>query len=173
MRVLETQRLVLEHLTTDDADFMLELVNEPAFLRYIGDRGVRTVDEARTYIQKKAIASYEEHGYGTLRVRLQGGRDALGLCGLMHRDFLDEPDLGFAFLARHRRHGYASEASVAVLDWARFGLGLQRVVAMVSPENEASIHLIEGLGMRLDRMVQAVEGEPEIRLYGLDLHAPT
>src|SRR5215471_11105797 len=113
---IKTARLILRELREDDAPFMLQLLNDPDFLRYIGDRNVRTIEQARAYIAAGPMKSYAEFGYGLLLAQLQSNNTPLGLCGLVQRDYLPNPDLGFAFLPQFRAQGYCTEASRAVLD---------------------------------------------------------
>jgi RimJ/RimL family protein N-acetyltransferase len=162
---LETRRLVLRPLTADDAGFILELLNDPAFLRYVGDKGVRTHADACRYIETGPVASYEHHGFGLLRVELRDAGEPIGICGLLKRDSLPEPDIGFALLPRHRAKGYAFESASAVLAHARDTLGLKRVLAIASPDNAASIELLEGLGFRFERMSRLDEDAPEIEVF--------
>lgn len=158
--VLETARLHLRELTVGDAPFVLRLLNDPSFLRYIGDRGVRDLDDARRYIVKGMIDSYERHGFGLWLVET---REALavpiGLCGLVSREGLDAPDIGFALLPEWWALGLAHEAATAVMDHARRVVGLDHVLAIANPENASSVRLLQKLGFRYDRMVQ-VPGDP-------------
>ena len=168
--VLVTPRLLLRRLTEDDAPFMLALLNDAAFLRFIGDRHVRTEDEARAYIRTGAIASYEANGYGLYLVESKEHGTPIGLCGVLRRDALPDPDLGFAFSAEHRSRGYGKEAATATLDYARRTLGLPRIAAIVSPENEISLRLLRGLGFAFERMVRMAEDEPEIFYLARELN---
>ncbi len=122
--LIETDRLRLRQLSDDDADFVLRLLNEPSFIENIGDRGVRTLDDARAYITNGPIASYEKHGFGLLLVELKEPGTAIGICGLLKRDVLPEPDIGYALLPEFWCKGYAHESATAVLDHARNVLGL-------------------------------------------------
>ena len=169
MTVLETARLTLHRFCTDDAAFVVELLNEPSFLRYIGDKGVRTEADAGRYLETGPLDSYARHGFGLLRVGLKESGEPVGMCGLLKRDWLPDPDIGFALLPRFGRRGYALEAASAVLAHARDGLGLRRVVAITTPENDASIGLLGKLGFRFERMARPSDREPEVRLFGLDL----
>jgi ribosomal-protein-alanine N-acetyltransferase len=163
--VLQTKRLVLRRLDAEDAPFILELVNEPSWLRFIGDKGVRTLDDARGYIASGPARSYARHGFGLYLVVLKATGAPLGLCGLIKRDALSDVDLGFAFVPRHFRQGYALEAARATLEYARQALGLPRVVAITTPDNEASIKLLERLGMRATETV-CLPGDPApLRLF--------
>jgi RimJ/RimL family protein N-acetyltransferase len=163
--VLETERLVLRRLTTDDAPFVLELLNDPAFLRYIGDKGVRTHADACRYIETGPMASYERHGFGLLRVELKDGGEPIGMCGLLKRDYLADVDIGFALLPAHRSKGYTLEAASAVLAHATGALGLERVLAITSPDNVASVGLLERLGFRFERMARPAESEPAVKVF--------
>ena len=164
---LETERLVLRRLSRGDAPFLLELLNEPSFLRYIGDKGVRTEADARRYVETGPLASYERFGFGLLRVELKESGEPIGMCGLLKRDALPDVDVGFAFLPRFWSKGYAFESASAVLAHARDALGLRRVLAITSPDNEASIRLLEKLGFQFERMARVPEDGPEVRLFAL------
>jgi RimJ/RimL family protein N-acetyltransferase len=165
VRVLETERLVLRQLTASDAAFMLELVNEPAWIRNIGDRGVRTPEDAWNYMLNGPVGSYAQHGFGLYLVELRGSGVPLGICGLVKRDTLPDVDIGFAFLKRHWAHGYAFEAASAVLDHARKVLGLQRIVAITAPDNYGSIRVLEKIGLRFERSLQLPGHAGESRLF--------
>jgi len=163
--VLETERLILRRLTPEDAAFMRRLVNEPSWLEFIGDRGVRTEADAREYLRAGAIASYERHGFGLWAVVLPGGESPIGICGLVQRDFLEDVDLGFAFLPESRGRGYAREAAAAVLDLARSDFGLRRVVAITVPANRRSIALLEKLGFTFEKTINHPGDKAEVLLY--------
>lgn len=165
MRVLETDRLFLRRLSAADAEFIVDLLNQPSFLRYIGDRGVRTVEDARQFIREGPIASYERFGFGLYRVELQGSAAPVGICGLLKREGLEDVDIGFAFLPQYWSQGYAFEAASAVMDYGLSVLGLERIVAIASPDNDRSFRLLEKLGLRFERMIQLAENEPPIKLF--------
>ena len=168
MIVLETDRLVLRHLTLNDAPFIVELLTEPSFLRFIGDRGVRSQQDARLYITNGPIASYRKHGFGLYLVFLKETGDPIGICGLLKRDSLTDPDVGFAFLPAHWRRGYALESASAVLKYGRESLGLRRVVAITSPDNAASIGVLEKLGLRFEAVVRLEGDAIEVRLFATE-----
>lgn len=153
-RVLETERLALRWLEPSDAAFVFELVNDPGWLRYIGDRGIRSVAAARDYILGALRPMYSRHGYGLNMVELKGTGTGIGICGLIKRDWLEDVDLGFAFLPQFRGRGHAYEAAAAMLDYGRVVLGLSRIVAIVSPGNEASMRLLARLGLQFERSVR-------------------
>ena len=149
--ILRTPRLVVRELTSADAPFILTLLNDPDFIGHIGDRGVRTADEAVEYIERGPRASYRQHGFGLWLVELPGPPTPIGICGVLKRDALPEPDIGFAFLPAYRSRGYAFEAASAVRDFARDALGLPRLLAIVSPANVSSIRLLERLGFAFEQ----------------------
>ena len=168
MTVLETDRLTLRRLTEDDAPFLLALLNEPSFLRYIGDRGVRTLDDARAYVAKGPAASYATHGFGLYLVTRTEDGEPLGMCGLLKRDALPHADLGYAFLPRHWSRGYAAEAAAGVVAHARRDFSLGTLLAVVSPDNDASIRVLERLGFRYERTMPFGDDGHEVKLFVLD-----
>lgn len=163
--VLETERLALRKMSVDDAEFILGLLNEPSFLRYVGDKKVRTVEDARRYILSGPVESYENHGFGLYLVELKSSRASIGICGLLKRDTLDDVDVGFALLARYWSRGYAVESASAVMDHGREVFGLKRIVAITSPDNASSIKVLEKLGLRFEGMIALAEDEPEVKLF--------
>ena len=164
-RVLETGRLVLRRLTVEDAPFLLRLLNEPSWLRFIGDRGVRTLDDARKYVLEGPIDMYERLGFGLYAVTLEEDEKApLGICGLVKRAGLDDVDIGFALLPEFWGKGYAYEAASAVMAYAKEVVGLTRVVAITSLDNESSARLLEKIGLRFERLIR-LNGE-EVKLFG-------
>ena len=163
--ILHTPRLVLDELETDrDADFILALLNEPGFLENIGDRGVRDLAGARTYIEEGPLASYAGYGYGLWRATERAGGRPVGLCGLVKRDGLKDPDLGYAFLASVWGRGYASEAARACLDHARRALRLGRIVAITAPGNSASQAVLKKIGLKAEGVVR-LPGNDEDSAY--------
>ena len=164
---LETGRLTLRPFDLGDAGFVLGLLNEPSFLLHIGDKGVRTEDDARRYIAEGPLASYARSGHGLYVVVRREGGAPIGICGLLKREWLEDVDLGFALLPPYWGHGYAFEAASAVLAQGR-ALGLRRIVAITSLQNEASIRLLDRLGFRFERIGRFTEGGEELRLFALD-----
>jgi RimJ/RimL family protein N-acetyltransferase len=162
---IETARLALTELSDADAAFIHGLLNEPSFLRWIGDRGVRTVDDARRYIREGPVAMYRRHGYGLLRIGLDPGDTPIGICGVLKRDSLPEPDLGFSLLPAFWSKGFAYEAAAAVMRDARARLGLGRILAITSPGNDPSIRLLGRLGFRFERMIRIAGEADEVRLF--------
>lgn len=164
MSVLQTERLTLRELTPEDAPFILELLNEEGFLRYIGDKGVRELNDARSYIERGPMDSYSRNGFGLYATCLKAGT-AIGICGLVKRDTLPDPDLGFAFLSRYGSQGYAVESARAVMDLGRQQLKLARIVAITSPENTRSIAVLEKVGLKFDRIVTLSAGAAPVSLF--------
>lgn len=151
-------------MTTDDAEFILQLLNDPDFIRFIGDKGVRTIDDACRYILNGPIASYERHGFGLWLVQLRPSSVSVGMCGLLKRETLDDVDIGFAFLPHYRSRGYALEAAAAVMQYGRNVLGLKRIVAIVDPDNAGSIRLLQKIGLTFDRMIRLGDDSTEVSL---------
>jgi len=167
--LLETPRLTLRRLWEDDAPFMVELLNDPSFIRNIGDRGVRTIDEARVYIAQGPMASYARFGFGLYLVALKEPWTSIGICGILKRDQLPDPDIGFAFLPAYWSQGYAREAASAVKAYARDTLALPRLLAIVSPSNDSSIRLIERLGFVFTSLTRLTAEADEVKLYACAL----
>lgn len=166
MTILETERLILRKITNDDAEFIVELLNQPSFLRYIGDKEVRNVADAVRYIQTGPIASYERFGFGLYLVELKETGVPIGICGLLKRDSLPDVDVGFAFLPSYWSQGYAFESASAVMTYGSEVLGLRRIVAITSLDNDASMRLLEKIGLKFERLIKLSEDEPEVRLFG-------
>jgi len=169
MKILETERLVLRQFTFEDADFILRLLNEPSFIQNIGDRGVRTLEDARSYILRVPIASYEKNGFGLYLVILKESGQSIGMCGLIKRDQLEDVDIGYAFLPEFWSKGYAVEAALAVKEYARDVIGLKRLIAITDPENQASIRVLEKIGLRFEKMVRLSEDDIELKLLGANI----
>lgn len=165
MIVIETERLNLRQFTPADASFVVELLNDPGFLKYIGDRNVRTTDDALKYIAEGPQASYEKHGFGLWVVEVKETGTPAGMCGLLKRDVLEDIDVGYAFLPQYRSSGYALESVRAVQRYAFNILDVTRLAAVVNADNDRSIRLLEKIGMHYERMVRLKEDQPEIRLY--------
>lgn len=164
--MIETERLLLTQFTVDDAAFVLELLNTPSWLEFIGDRGVRTLEDARQYIVDGPLKSYGLVGYGSYVVRVKASRQPIGMCGLFKRETLDAPDIGFAFLPGHTGTGYGYEAASAVMTYTRETFGLTRILGFTSPKNQPSIHLLEKLGLRFERKFMYKGDGEESLLFG-------
>lgn len=169
--MLQTERLLLRPLTDDDAPFIIELLNEPAFIRNIGDRKVRTIEDAVRYIDNGPRASLRKHGYGMLRVNLRDSGTPIGLCGLIRRETLPDVDLGFAYLTQHHRKGYAVEAARAMLQQARSEHAIGRVLAITLPDNIGSIRVLQSVGFVAAGTVRIGDDAELLNLY--ESPAPT
>jgi ribosomal-protein-alanine N-acetyltransferase len=168
MTSMSTPRVALRELQSPDAPFVLRLVNDPDWLRFIGDRGVRTLAQAQQFIIDGPQAMFARHGHGLFLVQAVPGGEPLGLAGLIRRDGLPAPDLGFAFLPEHRGRGLALEAAGLVLRHGREVLCLQRILAVTLPDNSASIRLLERLGFRRQDSVRLRDDGDLLDLYALD-----
>ena len=164
---LITARLTLREFVDADAPFILTLLNQPSFLRFIGDKKVRTVDDARRYITTGPIESYQRYGFGLYLVELKDGKVPIGMCGVLKRESLPDPDLGFAFLPEYWGQGYAFEAASAVLKEARDTFKLTRILAITNPDNDASIKLLAKLGFQLERVMKLSSDSDEVKLFSL------
>jgi ribosomal-protein-alanine N-acetyltransferase len=169
LKVIETQRLVLRQLTIEDAAFLFRLLNEPSFLRYIGDRGVRSLEDARRYILNGPVDSYRRYNFGLFLTELKSDGTPIGMCGLVKRIALTDVDLGFAFLPEFWSQGYAAEAAAAVMEYARDTIGLKRVVAITSLDNAGSMRLLGKLGFRFERRITLVGDDQELNLFAVQL----
>jgi [ribosomal protein S5]-alanine N-acetyltransferase len=169
LTILKTERLLLQHLSIEDADFILELLNEPSFIRNIGDRGVRTMEGANSYILNGPVASYAKNGFGLYLVKLKKTNESIGMCGLIKRDTLEDVDIGYAFLPKFWSKGYAVEAARTVKDYAKNAIGLNRIVAIVDPQNEGSIRVLEKIGLQFEKMVKLSEDDIELKLFGASI----
>ena len=165
MFTLETERLTLRELTTDDAEFSLRLLNEPSFLRFIGDKGVRNLQDARQYILNGPIASYNQNGFGLYLVVLKSTNTSIGMCGLIKRETLTDVDIGFAFLPEFWNKGYALESATAVFSYGKNVLKLPRIVAITNKDNVTSGKLLERLGLHFDRLIDLNGDGDETKLF--------
>ncbi|MGE7948192.1 GNAT family N-acetyltransferase [Lysinibacillus sp. NPDC093688] len=168
MKIIETERLTLRLQTTDDADFILELVNDPSWLEFIGDRGVRTVEDAREYIVNGPIRMYEQSGFCFYLVERKEDQSPVGICGFVKRESLEDVDIGFAFLPKYCGKGYAYEAASATLAYGLDTLGLNRIVAITTQDNHASAKLLEKIGLKFEGLVQLSNDSEELRLFSFD-----
>ncbi|WP_134686259.1 GNAT family N-acetyltransferase [Brevibacillus migulae] len=169
MKVLETERLILRHQSMEDAAFILELLNDPSWIRYIGDRGVRTLDDARSYILNVSQDMYARLGYGFYLTEMKDGGIPIGICGLVKRESLDDVDVGFAFLPNYWGNGYAFEAASAVMKYATSVLGFKRIAAITTEDNQASAKLLQKLGMEYEGMIRLSDAEKELRLFAINV----
>lgn len=165
---LQTERLLLREYTLADAEFIIALLNTPGWLRYIGDRNVKTIEDAESYLNNGPIKSYAQNGFGLYAVVLKETGETIGSCGIIRRDTLEHEDIGYAFLTEHTGKGYAYEAASAVLEEAKNKLGLKNILAIVTQDNTASIALLEKLGLKYKRNIVMPGDDTELRLHGVD-----
>ncbi len=166
-KVLETERLTLRRLTITDNAFIFELVNDPDWLRFIGDRNVHSLDDARNYLRNGPLAMYERSGFGLYLVELKNEGTSIGMCGLIKREGLNDVDLGFAYLPKYRAQGYAYEAASAVLTYGRQTFGLKRIVAITALDNVRSIQLLEKLGFAFEKLIKLPNDDEELKLFAI------
>jgi RimJ/RimL family protein N-acetyltransferase len=164
--VLESRRLVLREFHLDDAEFILKLLNEAAFLRFIGDKGVRSLADARDYLRKGPLESYRRFGFGLYLASLRADGTPIGMCGLVKREGLADVDVGFALRSLYWSQGYAVEAAAAVLEYGKRRLSLGRIVAIANPDNHASIAVLEKIGLKFERMLRLSADAAELKLFG-------
>lgn len=165
VKVMETDRLILRKLSADDAPFILKLVNEPTWLRFIGDKGVRTLEDARNYILTGPMDMYSRLGFGLYLVERKDGNIPIGMCGLIKRASLEDVDIGFAFLSGFQSQGYGYEAASATMEYGLNKLNLKRIVAITSKDNHVSSRLLEKIGMKFDRFLVLPPESEELKLY--------
>ena len=165
MIVLESERLTLRQLTPADAAFMLQHLNEPSFIQNIGDKGVRTLEDARNHILTGPMEMYRRHGFGLYRVDMKDTGTPIGTCGLLKRDTLEDVDIGYAFLPQYWSKGYAFEAAKAVMAYGKDTLGIERIVAIVSPHNEGSINVLQKIGLKFEKLMRLTPESNEVKLF--------
>jgi ribosomal-protein-alanine N-acetyltransferase len=165
VQVLESKRLIVRQLEPADAPFIIELLNQPSWIKFIGDKGVRTVPDAENYLEQGPIKMYARLGFGLYLVELKADGAPIGLCGLIKRESLAHVDLGFAFLSRYWGYGYAYESARAVLDYGKEQLGIDQIVAITVPDNHASIKLLRKLGFVHEPRTAPTDAERGIALY--------
>ena len=167
--VAETERLKLREFSKDDAPFLLDLLNTPDWIKYIGDRNVKTIDDAREYAANRLISSYHRFGFGLYMVVLKSTSTPIGMCGLVRREALEDVDLGFAFLPQYQGQGYAQEASSATMDLARKKVKSKRLVAITMVDNESSINLLRKLGFNFEKTVNFPGEDQTLMMYSVTL----
>ena len=163
--ILETERLRLREFTLEDSDFIIELLNSPGWLEFIGDRNVRTADQARSYLENGPMKSYRENGFGLSMVEMKDYKKPIGMCGILKRDSLEYPDIGFAFLPTFQGEGYAYEIASQTLSYARQHLKIPKIAAITVPKNEKSIRLLQKIGLHFERTITLPGGSEELLLY--------
>lgn len=165
MVLIETERLRLREYTIEDAPFIYELMNSEGWLKYIGDRNIKTVADAEAYIEKNYLPSYDLNGFGAFIVELKVSGKSIGSCGLYKRENLKHPDVGFAFLSEYSGNGFGFEAANAVLNFARESLNIQTILGFTLPDNIASIKLLEKLGLKQKGTYYIKDDSEELLLF--------
>ena len=165
MKILETERAILREIDIKDAEFILDLLNQPSFIKYIGDRNVRTIEQAREYIESRFLESYKNFGFGMWAVELKPEQTPIGICGFVKRDSLPDADIGFAFLPQFERQGYGFETADAVMRYGRNFLHFKRVLAITSPENNASGRLLERLCFKFERLINVPHDTEKLKPF--------
>jgi RimJ/RimL family protein N-acetyltransferase len=168
MLILQTERLNLRTVSVDDAPFYLGLLNEPSWIQNIGDRNVRTLEQARQAILDGPVAMQAERGHSLYVVERKDDQVPMGLCGLIKRDSLVDVDIGYAFKPAYWGQGYAFEAAQAVLHYAKDSVGLKRLAAITSPENGSSNRLLRKLGFQFEKLTSFEPKGTDTNLYGFD-----
>lgn len=163
MKILETERLLIRELIESDAEFILDLLNQPSFIKYIGDRNVRTVEEAKHFLETRYRKSYEDNGYGLYLVELSTQhselRTPVGICGFVKRDNFQYADIGFAFLPQFEKKGFAVESASALMKYGQEVLGFKEVLAITTQDNESSGRLLEKIGFKFDELIEMPNNE--------------
>ncbi len=168
MNIIETERLILREFTVNDAKFLIELLNTPTWLQFIGNRGVNYIEDAEAYIIEKFISNYQKLGFGFYLVALKEENIAIGMCGLVKRNTLEDIDIGFAFLPNYEKKGYAFEAAFATLNYAKTTLKIKRIVAITTEENVNSIQLLNKIGLNFEKMIDLATDDRDLMLFGIN-----
>ena len=164
-KLLETERLVLNEMTTDHAGFLYKLMNDPAWLQFIGDRNINSLEAAKDYITFKIKPSYERFGFGFYLTSLKEDDTPIGVCGLVKRPSMEHVDVGFAFMPDYRGKGYGYESASAIMDYAKSELDIDYIVAITDLDNVGSIKLLEKLGLKFEKVMQLDGDKKQCRLF--------
>jgi RimJ/RimL family protein N-acetyltransferase len=165
VNILETKRLILRETSVDDAEFMLDLLNQPSFIKYIGDRNVRTIAEAEAFIETRYRQSYRDNGFGLYVVELKETAVPIGICGFVKRDTLPAPDIGFAFLPQFCGQGFAHESAAGSMKYGQETLGFTKVLAITTQDNESSGKLLLKTGFKFVELVKMPHDDEELKLF--------
>jgi ribosomal-protein-alanine N-acetyltransferase len=168
MYIIKTERLQLRNFSNNDAEFIKKLLNEPSFIQNIGDRNIRTIEDAKEYIASRLTASYVKNGHGLYMVELKNSNTPIGMCGLVKRDTLPCADVGFAFLPEYWSKGYAVESSIGVLNYAKNNLKMKRVLGIALPSNKPSVKVLEKIGLKYTETKKFPDDEAELAVYSLE-----
>lgn len=168
MKILETERLILREIVETDSEFILDLLNQPSFIKYIGDRNVRNLEQSREFIENRLRASYKTFGYGLYLVELKESAEPIGICGFVRRDYLPEADLGFAFLPQFEKKGYAFESASATTKYGREKLHFAKILAITTQNNQSSIKLLKKLGFEFERLIKPPNDSEQLNLFSFE-----
>jgi len=168
MIILKTKRLQLRRMTLDDADFIIKLLNSPKWIRFIGKRAVETLDQAREYLLKRVLPNYDSLGFGFYIIEKKSDLSRVGNCGLTLRTGMEHADIGYSLLPQYEGKGYAFEAAEAILKYGFEIHMLEHIEAIVTHDNEASIHLLKKLGMKYKSKIMLPDDDEELMLFGID-----
>ncbi len=168
LKIIATERPLLRPFTLENSDFILELLNTEGWIKYIGDRNVKTTEQAREYLENGPLKSYQTNGFGLSLVQLKANNKPIGMCGLIKRDYLDHPDIGFAFLPNYTGKGYAYEVAKGTIQYAMNELQKENILAITLPENSSSIRLLVKLGFKYDKNFITKDTNEELLLYSLN-----
>lgn len=168
MHLIKTTRLIIREAELQDANFIMELLNTPSWIEYIGDRGINTILDAEDYITNKLVGSYKKNGFGLFIMELAGKKQQIGLCGLIQRDYLDAPDIGFAILPSYEGLGYTNEAATSVIHYAQYHLKLNVIYGITTENNIKSQQLLTRLGLGYDRNITSDKENEIFMLYKLE-----
>jgi len=170
MPLTTTNRLIISKVTLKDAPFFIELMNTPSWLKYIGDRNIKSIEDAKKHLKKGILKSYKESGYGFYKVTQKSEPEkAIGIVGLVKRKELEHTDIGFGFLPNYEGKGYGYESSVAIMNMAKNKFKLNKVLAITNPDNKSSIHLLEKLGLSFQKRIKPFADNEELLLFAKDL----
>jgi len=168
VNILETERLILRRFTLDDASFIMELLNTEGWIKYIGQKNIKTLQDARTYLENGPFKSYRNNGFGLALVELKPDHVPVGMCGLIKREYLDHLDVGFAFLPNHTGHGYAFEIVTKTIEHAFREFKQEKLFAITLPENYFSIKLLRKIGFSYEKNFITPDTNEELRLYSIE-----
>ncbi|MEP7231008.1 MAG: GNAT family N-acetyltransferase [Ginsengibacter sp.] len=144
------ERLILNLLTLDNRDFVKRLVNTPGWLDFIGDRNVHTDDDAIAYINK--IRNTQNLYYWVVSIKNEN--TPIGIISFLKRDYLENFDIGFAFLPEYNGNGYAYEAAKEVLVIVSKDPRYAAILATTVPKNTNSIKLLTKLGLHFQKEIE-------------------
>ena len=163
---IETERLLIRPFKTEDIEPAFLMDSDPEVNRYTGESGNVSIKETEKRIVENVFGDYEKYGYGRLAVVLKSENKFIGFTGLKYLEDMDEVDLGYRFMKAYWGKGFATESAKACLNLAFEKLQLNRLIAMVLPENTASIRVLEKLNFEYEKDI--FEDDLIVKLYALN-----